>query len=77
MVQRTLIPFVNYVPVDINLNDLKSTIELLIKNDELAKRIAINARSFDNAVFNPTYQREYIESQIRGDKMPPIDVLYI
>ena len=59
-----LIPFVNYVPVNYDLSDLKDKIRWIIENDEKAKIIAENAFKLSQEKFTPEFQKKYLEEKI-------------
>lgn len=58
-------PFVNYVPVQYDLSNLRETIEWLIMNDEKAKEIAENALLFSKEYFSSEFQKKYIEDELQ------------
>ena len=59
-----LIPMKHYVPISYDLSDLEEKIEWLVNNDDKAKEIATNALEFSREVFNPSFQRKYIDEQL-------------
>lgn len=59
-----LIPWVNYVPAvhpDFGILNIRNIINYLRDHDDVAKKIAENARDMANMVFSPQFQREYIK----------------
>ena len=62
--KKLLNPMINYVPVKYDLSDLKEQINWLIQNDKQAEQIALNAKNFASVIFNPKFQRYYIETEI-------------
>jgi hypothetical protein len=60
--KHLLIPFENYVPIDHTLGDLKSTIQYLVDNDDVAERIAKNAKEFSKKIFSNEFQKEYLSN---------------
>jgi hypothetical protein len=64
-----LIPWVNYVPVthpDFGVLNIKNVIEFLIEHDDIAKRIAENARQLSYKIFSPEFQREYLKNRLNA-----------
>jgi len=59
-----LIPFVNYIPVQYDLSDLKEKIEWVINNDSEAEKIAQNALQFSREIFSSEFQKKYIMYKI-------------
>jgi hypothetical protein len=57
-------PFVNYVPVNYDLSDLKYKIRWIIENDEKAKIIADNAFKLSQEKFSSEFQRKYLEEKL-------------
>lgn len=62
--QTYLIPMVHYVPIAYDLSDLKEKIDWLVANDDKANQIAMNAMSFAEEVFSPSFQRKYIDESL-------------
>ena len=62
--QKYLKPMVNYVPINYNLSNLKEQIEWLVNNDQEAENIAVNAKNLASVIFNPKFQRHYIETEL-------------
>ena len=48
---KFLIPFVNYVPVNYDLSNLREFIDWLINNEDQSKNIADNALQFSKRIF--------------------------
>jgi hypothetical protein len=59
-------PFVNYVPVEYDLSDLKSKINWLLTNDAVARKIAENALEFSRTHFSPAFQKKYVRDKIHN-----------
>jgi hypothetical protein len=59
--KHLLEPWVNYVPVDYSLNDLKTNIQYLVEHDDVAEKIAQNAKKFADKVFSSEFQKKYLE----------------
>jgi len=57
-------PYINYIPIDYNLNNLIEQIEWVNNNDIKAKQIAENSYQFAETYFSNTYQKEYIKEEI-------------
>jgi len=64
-------PMVNYVPINYDLSDLKEKIDWLVSHDEEASTIAQNALKFSKIVFEPLFQRYYIEKKLKEIVQPP------
>jgi hypothetical protein len=62
--KHLLEPMVHYVPVKIDLSDIEEKIEWLINNDELAKKIMLNALEFSKKYFSSEYQKKYIINEV-------------
>jgi hypothetical protein len=62
-----LVPYMNYVPVvhpDFGEPDVAQTVRFLREHDDVARRIAENARALSEKIFTPGFQREYIRSRL-------------
>ena len=59
-----LIPYVNYIPIQYDLSDLKEKIEWVINNDSEAEKIAENALKFSRDVFSSEFQKKYLMNKI-------------
>lgn len=59
-----LIPYVNYIPINYDLSNLKEMIEWVINNDLEAQEIAKNALLFSKTIFTPEFQKKNIIDQI-------------
>ena len=59
-----LIPFVNYIPIQYDLSDLKEKIEWVINNDSEAEKIAQNALQLSREVFSSDFQKKYVMDKI-------------
>jgi glycosyltransferase involved in cell wall biosynthesis len=59
-----LIPFVNYIPIQYDLSDLKEKIEWVINNDSEAEKIAQNALQLSREVFSSEFQKKYVMDKI-------------
>ena len=59
-----LVPFVNYIPIQYDLSDLKEKIEWVINNDSEAEMIAQNALQFSREVFSSEFQKKYLMDKI-------------
>jgi glycosyltransferase involved in cell wall biosynthesis len=59
-----LIPFVNYIPIQYDLSDLKEKIEWVVHNDSEAEKIAQNALQFSREVFSSEFQKKYVMNKI-------------
>lgn len=62
---KFLKPMKNYIPIKYDLSDLDEKIEWLVQNDDKAKEIAENALKFSKVIFTPTFQKYYIENEVR------------
>lgn len=62
--KKYLIPMKHYVPINYDLSDLEEKIEWLIKNDDEAKQIAINALKFSEEFFTSEFQKNYIKDEL-------------
>lgn len=65
--KQYLEPWINYVPIDYELSDLKGNIQRLVDNDDLARTIAQNARTLAETIFSPEYQRRSLTEAIARD----------
>lgn len=59
-----LIPYVHFVPVKDDLSDLFKQLEWIKNNDNLAKKIAQNAREFSRIFFSSDFQKNYLKNQV-------------
>lgn len=59
-----IVPYVHYIPVDYNLDNLIEQIEWVKNNDKEAEKIAANAYLFSMTYFSPTYQHNYIKDTL-------------
>lgn len=46
------------------LEDLTLELDFLVANDDIAKKIAINARELSELIFSPSFQREYLKNKL-------------
>jgi hypothetical protein len=58
--QDFLSPFVNYIPIQYDLSDLKEKIDWVVNHDEEARQISKNALDLSKTIFTPTFQKEYL-----------------
>lgn len=58
-------PMVNYVPIQYDLSDLEEKLNWLVSHDEEAEQIAKNAEHLARTLFNPEFQKTYIDSEIQ------------
>ena len=56
-------PYVNYIPIAYNLNDLVEKIEWVKNNDEAAKQIAQGALELTRTVFSAEFQHQYLRKE--------------
>jgi hypothetical protein len=63
--KKFLKPMENYVPIKYDLSDLKEKIDWLVANDDKALKIAINSFMLSKQIFNPSFQRKYIDESIK------------
>lgn len=63
--KKYLIPFVNYVPVNYSLDNLRETIQYLVDNDDKAQEIAKGARDFSDKIFSPDFQKQYLVENLQ------------
>jgi hypothetical protein len=59
-----LTPFVNYIPIQYDLSDLKEKIDWVINNDSEAEQIAKNALQFSRDYFSSDFQKKYLIEKI-------------
>lgn len=59
-----IIPYVHYIPVNYNLDNLIEQIEWVKNNDKEAEKIAANAYLFSATCFSATYQHNYIKETL-------------
>jgi len=59
-----LTPFVNYIPIQYDLSDLKEKIDWVINNDSEAEQIAKNALQFSRDFFSSEFQKKYLIEKI-------------
>lgn len=59
-----IIPYVHYIPISYDLNDLVEKIEWIKNNDDEARKIAQNALHFSKTFFSNEYQKEYLYKNI-------------
>jgi hypothetical protein len=57
-------PMMNYVPISYDLSDLEEKLNWLVTHDEEAEQIAKNAQYLARTLFNPEFQKTYIDSEI-------------
>lgn len=62
--KNLLKPMEHYVPISYDLSDLEEKIQWLVDNDDKAKQIAEHAVKFSEEVFNPEFQRKYIDREL-------------
>jgi hypothetical protein len=62
--RKYLIPMVNYVPIKYDLSDLVEKVEWLVSHDEEAHTIALAAKDLSTRIFAPSFQQEYIKTEI-------------
>jgi hypothetical protein len=62
--KKFLKPMLNYVPIQYDLSDLKEKIEWLVNNDDKAKDIASKAFALSQLIFNPEFQKQYIDLEL-------------
>jgi hypothetical protein len=62
--KKYLKPMVNYVPINYDLSDLKDKIEWLIKYDEAAQGIMMEAMKLANTILSANFQHTYIRDEI-------------
>ena len=61
---KLLVPYVHYIPIKYDLNNLIENIEWVKNNDDKAKIIADNALKFSEIYFSSDYQKKYIKEKI-------------
>jgi len=59
-----LTPFVNYIPIQYDLSDLKEKIDWVVNNDSEAEKIAQNALQFSRDFFSSEFQKKYLIDKI-------------
>jgi hypothetical protein len=59
-----LVPFVNYIPIQYDLSDLREKIEWVINNDSEARKIAEGALLFSRTIFSSEFQKQYLKDRI-------------
>lgn len=62
--KKYLRPMVDYVPIEYDLSDLQEKITWLVEHDAEAEQIAKNAMYVARTLFNPEFQRTYIDTEI-------------
>jgi hypothetical protein len=62
--RKYLVPMVNYVPVKYDLSDLVEQLDWLVSHDEEARTIAAAAKDLSNRIFAPSFQQEYIKTEL-------------
>ena len=59
-----LIPYVNYIPVSLSMNELDSVVTWLRENDDRARQIATNAMALAARIFSPHFQMAYLHREV-------------
>lgn len=59
-----LVPYVNYIPISLSMNELDTVLAWLRENDGHAKIIAENAMTLAAHIFTPEYQRAYLKQEV-------------
>lgn len=59
-----LIPYIHYIPINYNLDNLIEQIEWVKNNDTKAEQIASNAYQFSVTYFSSIYQHSYIKNEL-------------
>lgn len=59
-----IIPYVHYIPIKYDLSDLFEKLDWIKNNDNIARRIAENARDFSRIFFSADFQQNYVKNQL-------------
>ena len=73
--KKYLKPMVNYVPILYDLSDINEKLQWLVDNDDKARIIAENAMKLSDTIFTPSFQRWYVQSELKRISMDETSIL--